>query len=152
MSLNPENLKRVQDWLAEPAHHSYMLTIARDGESPVRSIYYYQNSDEAMAAYERYQDWGFAKDYLTVELYLIDGTKLSKVLSRPKGGECVFTRQEYLDVADVLAEIKNEVKEQVFYTLAGKISRLFAKDNQRFDPKRFFEKLGLEKDKLDEFD
>lgn len=152
MSLNPENLKRVQDWLSESVHHSHMLTIARDGESPVRSIYYYQDADEALAAYDRYQDWGFAKDYLTVELYLIDGTKLSKTLTRPKGGECVFTRQEYLDMADILAEIKDTVAEDVFYVLAGKISRLFAKDNQRFDSERFFQQLGLERGKLDEFD
>jgi hypothetical protein len=152
MSLNPDNLRRVQEWLNEPVHYSHMLTIARDGESPVRSIYYYQTLEEAEAAYDRYQDWGFAKDYLTVELYLTSGEKRSKTLSRPKGGECVFTRQEYLDAAEILAGVKDRIPAAELYVLAGQFSRLFAKDNQRFDPERFFEKLGLEKEALNEFD
>jgi hypothetical protein len=152
MALNPENLQRVQEWLAEKSHSSHMLTIARDGESPVRSIYYYQTVDEAEAAYNRYQDWGFAKDYLTVDLYLISGEKRSKILPRPRGGECVFTRQEYLDTANILAEVKDKVAPEVFYILAGRFSRMFAKDNQRFNPERFFENLGLEKEALNEFD
>ncbi len=38
----------------------YMLTIARDGEQPVRSIYFYGTALEAAAGYVAYLDWGFA--------------------------------------------------------------------------------------------
>ena len=121
---------------------SYMLTIARDGESPVRSIYFYDNAVDATIGYEAYQDWGFAKDYLTVELYEPTGRVHSKVLRRPRGGECVFEREQYYQVSDIINALKPKVDEEAFNYLAYEFAKLFSKDNQRFNPERFLETLG----------
>ena len=58
----------------------YMLTVSRDGESPVRSIVSFDNLEQALEGYEMYQDAGFAKDYLTVSMYEPSGKINTKVL------------------------------------------------------------------------
>ena len=47
----------VESYLSNKDNKIYMLTIARDGEDPVRSILFYQNSIEAAAAYNKYTDF-----------------------------------------------------------------------------------------------
>ena len=71
--------KIVNDWLIKSNKTDYMLTIARDGEHPVRSIYFFQTALEAVTAYNRYVDWGFAKEFLTVILHEPNGTIHKKV-------------------------------------------------------------------------
>jgi hypothetical protein len=121
---------------------SYMLTISRDGESPVRSIYFYDNAIDATTGYTAYTDWGFAKDFLTVELYEPTGRVHSKVLRRPRGGECVFERAQYYKVAEILNATKPKIDEEVFNYLTYEFAKLFSKDNQRFQVDRFFTDLG----------
>ncbi len=120
----------------------YMLTISRDGEQPVRSIYFYGTALEAAKGYETYQDWGFAKDYLTVELYEPNGQVHSKILRRPRGGECVFERAQYYQISDILNATKPKIDEDTFNYLAYEFAKLFSKDNQRFNPERFLSELG----------
>lgn len=143
--LNQTNKILVQDYKLKAASglaDSYMLTIARDGESPVRSIYFYDNAIDATIGYEAYQDWGFAKDFLTVELYEPTGKIHSKVLRRPRGGECVFERSQYYEISSILNAAKPKMEEEEFNSIVYKFAKLFSKDNQRFNPERFLETLG----------
>ena len=144
-SLNQNNKTMVEQYVAEVAENNnkaYMLTIARDGESPVRSIYFYDNAIDAVGGYDNYQDWGFAKEYLTVTLYEPTGRTHSKVLKRPKGGECVFVQKDYIDAERILLSIKDEMKYGSYLSLVSDFAMLFSKDNQRFDPVRFFKQAG----------
>lgn len=143
--LNPTNQTYVDEFKARVAAgrgDSYMLTIARDGESPVRSIYFYDNAVDAGRGYEAYQDWGFAKDFLTVELYEPTGRVHTKVLRRPRGGECVFERSQYYKVAEILISAKQKIDEETFNYLTIEFAKLFSKDNQRFQVERFLNELG----------
>jgi hypothetical protein len=143
--LNPTNevyVNQYKEAVKQNKANSYMLTIARDGESPVRSIYFYDNAVDATIGYEAYQDWGFAKDYLTVELYEPTGRVHSKVLRRPRGGECTFERAQYYQISDIINALKPKVDEEAFNYLAYEFAKLFSKDNQRFNPERFLETLG----------
>ena len=70
--LKPSHKILVDEYIQsvnEKTQNSYMLTIARDGEQPARSILYYNNAIDAAYAYNKYTDWGFAKNFLTVTLY-----------------------------------------------------------------------------------
>jgi hypothetical protein len=143
--LNNSHFDVVSDYICQAtigrAKH-YMLTIARDGESPVRSIYFYDNAIDATIGYEAYKDWGFAKDYLTVQLYEPNGKLHSKVLRRPRGGECAFERAQYYQISDILNATKPKIDEETFNYLAYEFAKLFSRDNQRFNPERFLETLG----------
>ena len=143
--LNPTNevfVREYKEAVKQNKANSYMLTIARDGESPVRSIYFYDNAVDATIGYEAYQDWGFAKDYLTVELYEPTGRVHSKILRRPRGRECTFEREQYYQISDILNATKPKMDEETFNYLAYEFAKLFSKDNQRFNPERFLETLG----------
>ena len=144
--LNNQNAVMVEEFkqrVASGKGDSYMLTIARDGESPVRSIYFYGDAIEAVKGYEAYQDWGFAKDFLTVELYEPTGRVHSKVLRRPRGGECVFHREQYHQITDVLIQAKEDVDEKAWNYMTHELARIFSKDNQRFDQERFLAAVGF---------
>jgi hypothetical protein len=123
---------------------SYMLTIARDGEDPVRTIIYYSNSIEAAEAYNKYTDWGFAKNYLTVRLYEPNGIVNEKVLKRNQAGECTFVRQDYIEAQKILLKVKEHLSLDTYTQLIKDFTTLFAKDNWRFDPDRFLQNAGLE--------
>jgi hypothetical protein len=143
--LNPTNQTYVDEFklkVAAGRGDSYMLTIARDGESPVRSIYFYDNAIDAATGYAAYTDWGFAKDFLTVELYEPTGRVHSKTLRRPRGGECTFVRQDYYDAAAILLPLNGVIDQDHYNYLAYEFGKLFSKDNQRFDHKRFLVNLG----------
>lgn len=146
--LNPINKKIVEDYLEEiktKRNNSFMLTIARDGEDPVRSVIFHDNAIDAAKVYNSYTDWGFAKNFLTVTLYEPNGKIHQKVLKRQPGYEASFMRRNYLDIANTLFEYKNQIEADVFDELVKNISRVFSQDNVRFDEVRFLEncKNGL---------
>jgi hypothetical protein len=138
----------VSDYLNEVNNKtatSYMLTIARDGESPVRTIIFYDNSLEAAEAYNKYTDWGFARNYLTVHLYEPTGRINQKVLKRNQAGECTFVRQDYIDVENILLSFKDKINKEIYDDLVFNIMEVFAKDSWRFNPERFLSILGVAK-------
>jgi hypothetical protein len=144
-TLNPTNLDMVNTYLVEvqlKKASGYMLTIARDGESPVRSIYFYDNAIDAVNGYEAYQDWGFAKEYLTVSLYEPTGQVHTKTLRRPRGGECTFLKNDYLKITEALLAAKLDTPENTFNQLILEFAKIFSRDNQRFDHERFLSNLG----------
>jgi len=128
--------------VAEGKGDSYMLTIARDGESPARSIYFYGDALAAASGYEAYQDWGFSKEYLTVELYEPTGRVHSRTLYRPRGGECTFVRDDYHKAKDIFLIAKENVPIEEYNYLVYEFAKLFSKDNQRFAPDRFLTDTG----------
>lgn len=138
--LNLNHTDIVNDFKSQVAQKTataYMLTIARDGESPVRSIYFYDNAIDAATGYDAYQDWGFAKEFLTVALHEPTGRVHEKVLRRPRGGECVFVRDDYTQATSIFTRVKDSLDEEVYNYLVFEFAKLFSKDNQRFDYERF---------------
>jgi len=123
---------------------SYMLTIARDGEEPVRTIIFYTNAIEAAEAYNKYTDWGFARNFLTVRLYEPNGVVNEKILKRNQAGECTFIRQDYIDMQNSLLKVKDSINKDVYDSLCIEIMTIFAKDSWRFDPERFLKNLDVE--------
>lgn len=121
----------------------YMITVARDGESPVRSIISFDNVVDAVAGYEMYKDAGFAKNYLTVSLYEPSGKINTKVLKRNQAGDPSFVRQNYIDVTNALLEVKDLLSEEDYEVLCIKIGTSFGRDNWRFNIERFFDNLGI---------
>jgi len=123
----------------------YLITVSRDGESPVRSIISFDSLTEATEGYEMYQDAGFAKDYLTVSLYEPSGKITTKVLKRNHAGDPSFVRQNYIDTVDALYQVKDKLKKEDYEDLCIKVVTSFAKDNWRFNPERFLEQLEIER-------
>jgi hypothetical protein len=124
----------------------YMITVSRDGESPVRSIISFDNIEQALEGYEMYQDAGFAKDYLTVSLYHPSGNILTKVLKRNHAGDPSFVRQNYIDTVDALHLLKNKLSKEDYEDVCIKIVTSFAKDNWRFNAERFLKQLEIERE------
>lgn len=147
--LKAEHVDMVQEYrdrvIAKTAD-SYMLTIARDGESPARSIYFYGDAIDAATGYAAYTDWGFAKDFLTVELYEPTGKVHTKVLRRPRGGECTFIRDDYYSASQILKSVVGRIPEDAHRYVSTEFAKLFSRDNQRFDPSRFLTELGYKGD------
>ena len=146
-SLNPAHTDMVSEYLKSinnNQNQAYMLTIARDGEDPVRTIIFYQNAIEAAEAYNMYNDWGFAKQYLTVKLYEPSGKINEKVFKRNQAGDPTFLRQNYVDISNVLISLKPLLEESVYQKACIDICTSFAKDNWRFDPERFLKNLGID--------
>ena len=142
--LNNQNIVMVEEFkkkVAEGKGDSYMLTIARDGEA-VRSIYFYGDAIDAAKGYEAYQDWGFAKEFLTVELHEPTGRVHSKVLRRPRGGECVFHREQYRQITEILGNVADKTEREEYNYLVIELAKLFSRDNQRFNEERFLENVG----------
>jgi hypothetical protein len=125
-------------------NYSFMLTVARDGESPARSIYNFSNAIDAAHAFSRYDDNGFAKEYLTVRLYEPNGNIQEKVLRRPPAGECSFVKKNYSEVAQLFLNIKENIPDLTYQKMVTEMALIFSKDNPRFDEKRFFNQTGVE--------
>jgi hypothetical protein len=143
--LRPEHLDMVETYKKAAREHktdAYLLAVARDGESPARSIYFYDNAIDAAKGYEAYQDWGFAKDFLTVELYEPTGRVHSKVLRRPRGGECAFHREQYYKIGEILSNLSSTLDKDSYNKTIYEFAKLFSKDNQRFQVERFLTDLG----------
>ncbi len=124
----------------------YMITVSRDGESPVRSIISFDTVEQALEGYEMYQDAGFAKNYLTVSLYQPSGTINTKVLKRNHAGDPSFVRQNYIDTVEALHEVKDKLSKKDYESMCLKIVKSFAKDNWRFNPDRFLKQLEIDKE------
>jgi hypothetical protein len=143
---DPEHDNHVNDFINNKEQNmindEYMLTIARDGESPVRAIYRFGGAENAINAYNEYKDWGFAKKFLTVTLYHPNGKKSEKQLNAPLAGDCVFVREQYVKIAEDIYSIKKFVPEIEYNDLVNKLALLFSQDNWRFDPVRFFNNSG----------
>lgn len=145
--LNPTHADMVAEYLSQVSQkkaNSYMLTISRDGETPVRTIIFYSNAIEAAEAYNMYNDWGFAKKYLTITLYEPSGVVNEKVFKRNQAGDPTFLRQNYYDISSVLKSLKPMLDDKVFEDACKKIAFSFTKDNWRFSPERFLEDLGID--------
>jgi hypothetical protein len=124
----------------------YMITIARDGEYPERSIYIYGTALDAVNGYNEYTDWGFAKHFLTVSLYEPSGHITTKVLKRPPAGECVFLREQYYDATKAILNIKDKTEQEAYDQLVYDFAKIFSLDSWRFDSKRFFENTQCSKE------
>jgi len=144
--LKPEHADRVLEFVEQNKNirAAYMLTIARDGESPVRSIYHFENAIDAAQGYNRYTDWGFAKEFLTVSLYEPGGKITTKVLKRPKAGECVFVKADYIKAENILLSVKEDLPQESYTNLIKEFAGLFSRDNIRFDVSRFFKATKCE--------
>ncbi len=123
----------------------YMITVSRDGESPVRSIISFDNVEQAIEGYEMYQDAGFAKNYLTVSLYQPSGMVTTKVLKRNHAGDPSFVRQNYIDTVEALHSLKNKLGKEDYEDVCIKIVTSFAKDNWRFDIDRSLKQLEIDR-------
>jgi hypothetical protein len=124
----------------------YMITVSRDGESPVRSIISFDNAEQAVEGYEMYQDAGFAKDYLTVSLYQPSGMITTKVLKRNHAGDPSFVRQNYIDTVEALHSVKDKLSKKDYEDMCIKIVTSFAKDNWRFNSDRFLKQLEIDRE------
>jgi len=120
----------------------YLLTVARDGEWPPRSLREFDNAVNAVNAYDSYTDWGFAKEYLTVCLYQPGGNISEKILRRVHiggvNGDCTFLKEDYVKAAEILLSYKDKISYENYQNLIKKFAELFSKDNIRFDVTRFF--------------
>ena len=119
--------------------YMFMLTISRDGEHPVRSIYMFDDSTLAVEAFNRYDNFGFAKEYLTVKLYEPNGRIHEKVLKRPPAGECSYVRQNYIEASNLLLSMKDSLNKDQYSKLVEGFALIFSQDNIRFDSDRFFD-------------
>lgn len=143
--IRPENEIMVENFMKEYGEmkFAYMLTTSRDGE-PVRAIYFYDNALSASKGYMQYKDWGFAKDYLTITLYGPGGVIEQKVLRRPKGGDCTFIRQDYIEAEKILSKYRNSMSLEDYKSIVKDFAGLFSRDNIRFDVSRFFRECQCE--------
>lgn len=147
--LKPEHNDIVDNFLKENSkiNTHYMITIARDGESPARSIYHYHNILDAVHSYNKYTDWGFAKEYLTVSLYGPGGLLDTKTLKRISGGtqgDCTFVREDYIKAEKILLSYKDKISLEDYTSLVKDFAGLFSRDNIRFDVSRFFRECQCE--------
>jgi hypothetical protein len=146
--LKQEHSDVVADYIRDvqsKKSNAYMLTISRDGETPVRTIIFYTNAIEAAEAYNMYNDWGFAKQYLTVTLYEPNGVVNQKVFKRNQAGDPTFLRQNYYDFSNILKTLKPHLEKELYEDACIKAATSFAKDNWRFDPDRFLNDLQVSK-------
>jgi hypothetical protein len=147
--LKPSHDDIVSDYIKNSASGNvghYIITVSRDGESPVRSIISFDNQKQALEGYEMYQDAGFAKEYLTVSLYEPSGKINTKVLKRNHAGDPSFVRQNYIDTVEALHSIKDKLNKEDYESLCIKIVTSFAKDNWRFNAERFLKHLEIDKE------
>lgn len=147
--LSPQHEQLVNDFIKQNqgTNSTYMITTARDGEYPARSIYYFTNVIDSVKAYEKYTDWGFAKEYLTVTLYGPGGQLDQKVFRRSYGGtqgDCTFVREDYIKAEKILVAYKDKMSLKDYQQLVKEFAVLFSRDNIRFDVSRFFRECQCE--------
>lgn len=147
--LNPEHQVIIDNFLKENSKiaQEYMVTVARDGEIPVRSIYHFTSIIDAVSSYNKYTDWGFAKEYLTVTLYGPGGVLDEKILKRSLGGtqgDCTFVRGDYVWAEKILTKFKDKMSSNDYQNLVKDFAVLFSRDNIRFDVSRFFRECQCE--------
>lgn len=144
---NSEMVKKyVSETYRDAKNTGYMLTSTRDNEEDC-AIYFYDNAVEAVNAFNRYVDWGFSKEFLTVRLYEPTGIVNKKVLKRATGGDCTFVREDYAKASDIIGTIEDQgVRDRMIKDFA----LLFSKDNIRFDINRFATNAGASNELLEE--
>lgn len=145
--LKPGHADIVENYIKsakEGKVNHYIITVARDGETPVRSIISFQNIEDAVDGYRMYQDAGFAREYLTVSLYEPSGKVNTKILRRNQAGDPSFVRQNYIDTVEALHCVKDKLDKKDYEEMCIKILNSFAKDNWRFNPERFLKQLEIE--------
>lgn len=144
----PELLPQHEDMIGryisetEKTNGGYLLATSRDGQLPPRSIYYFSDALDAAEAYNRYTDFGFSKEYLTVWLYEPGNKVNTKVLKRPKAGECSYVRKNYIDASNLLKSFKDKMDYDQYLELVKGFALIFSQDNIRFNPQRFLEDSG----------
>jgi len=137
----------VKNYGLQGNKYQFMLTIARDGENPVRSIYHFADALTASEAYNRYQDFGFAKEFLDVKLYQPNGIITSKTLRRPPAGECSYIKQNYVESSNLIKSFKDKISKEEYNRMVEGFALIFSQDNIRFNSERFFEDLQYVKEK-----
>lgn len=150
LQLNKTHEEIVEQFKKDSANKfdRYLLTVARDGEWPPRSLREFNNAIDAVNVYNSYTDWGFAKEYLTVCLYQPGGSITEKVLRRVHiggiDGDCTFLKEDYIKAANIILSYKNEMSYEIYQKLVKDFAFLFSKDNIRFDVTRFFKATECE--------
>jgi len=144
--LKPEHQLILDRFIKENGsiNANWMLTTQRDGEPIPRSIYNYRTVFDAIAGYDQYQDWGFAKDHLTIKLWGPGGLIAEKTLKRPQGGVCTFVRSDYIEAENIILKIKQHLDEETYKSLVKDFAGLFSRDSIRFDVSRFFKQTECE--------
>jgi len=61
---------------------------------------------------------------------------------RTKGNYKMMTRKDYIATAEILKYASNKTHPAVFSKIVNDFAEMFAKDNERFDVKRFHEASG----------
>jgi hypothetical protein len=146
---NPEHAKIIEEYIknakANTIRH-YLITVARDGEEIPSSLISFDTEKEALEGYEMYQDAGFAKHQTEVSLYEPSGKINTKILKRNHAGDPSFVRQNYIDTANALHKVKDKLSKNDYEDLCVEILTSFARDNWRFDVKRFLKQLEIERE------
>lgn len=137
--------KVVSDYLSD-RDNKFMLTIARDGETPPRSIYFFADKPQSFEAYERYTNFGFATRFLEVNLYEPTGESHYKRLYRPPAGECSYVKENYVAATELILSFKDTISDDQYSRLVEGFALIFSQDNIRFNSKRFFEGLNYLKE------
>ncbi len=145
----PEHVKIIEEYVknakAKAIQH-YLITVSRDEEEVPSSLISFDTEREALEGYEKYQDAGFAKHQTEVSLYEPTGKINTKVLKRNHAGDPSFVRQNYIDTANALHKVKDKLDKKDYEDLCIEILTSFAKDNWRFDIKRFLKQLEIERE------
>ena len=55
----------------------------------------------------------------------------------------MMTRKDYIETANILANIKDEIPTHIHFVLVHEFSQMMEADNPRFDSKRFFAASGV---------
>ena len=145
---NTELINTLNDYIKNSKEKKithYIITVSRDGENPPRSLISFYTQKEALEAYDKYEDAGFAKQYLTVSLYEPSGEINTKILRRNHAGEPSFVKKNYVETAMALREVKDKLSKQDYENLCIKILTSFATDNWRFDIDRFLKQVEIER-------
>ena len=64
------------------------------------------------------------------------------ILSFRRGRSKMMTRKDYVATAEILKYASNKTHPAVFSKMVNDFAEMFAKDNERFDVKRFHEASG----------
>ena len=64
------------------------------------------------------------------------------ILSHRRGRSKMMTRKDYIATAEILKYASNKTHPAVFSKIVNDFAEMFAKDNERFDVKRFHEASG----------
>ena len=139
-------IKVVEDYIKDVKNQTcnrFIITITRDWDEAPTSIYTFYSALKAVEAYQCYNNFGFAKEYLTIKLYSPNGDIDEKKFYRPPAGESSYIKENYKNSVEAIKSIKDEVSESSYFKLVNGIAKSYSIDNIRFNAKRVFEDCGL---------